>query len=45
MLGITYKAHLKVKVVQDRGNVVHDEQPDDKVVTMHSPSFSVRISN
>ena len=45
MLGIPYKAHLKVKVVQDRGIVVHNEQPDDKVVTMHSPSFLVRISN
>ena len=45
MLGIPYKAHLKVKVVHDRGNVVHNEQPDDKVVTMHSPSFSVRISS
>ena len=45
MLGIPYKAHLKIKVVQDRGNVVHNEQPDDKVVTMHSPSLSVRISS
>ena len=39
MLGIPYKAHLKAKVVQDRGNVVHNEQLDDKVVTMQSPSF------
>ena len=45
MLGIPNNARLKIKVVQDRGNVVHDEQPDDKVVTMHSLSFSVRISN